>query len=148
MNKNAEYTHILGSWSPAAKAKGKHGAPMLMTQCVHPERQVEGVETTMSAPRAHPDLCVQNMLITQMLRLIQGRRGAYFCSNWSTAGNGHDLSLLAGLCVAGAIGAPYPFTDNAAARLDYDRLGSFMGVAAPPMSYPERIPAPVTPKAV
>ena len=45
-----------------------------------------------------------------MIQLVQGRRGVYFCSNWTAPGNGHDLSCVSGLVVAGAIGAPYPFT--------------------------------------
>jgi hypothetical protein len=80
-----------------------------------------------SAPRAHPGLCVRNMLITQLLPLVQGRRGVYYCSNWATAGNGHDLSLLAGICCATAIGAEYPFADGAAKR-DHRLLSGFMGL--------------------
>merc|ERR1719271_1250928 len=42
VNKNhAEYTHILGSWSPAAKAAGEHGAPMFVTQSVFPHRPID-----------------------------------------------------------------------------------------------------------
>eukprot|EP01062_Namystynia_karyoxenos_P079927 TRINITY_DN8521_c0_g1_i1.p1 TRINITY_DN8521_c0_g1~~TRINITY_DN8521_c0_g1_i1.p1 ORF type:complete len:789 (+),score=293.33 TRINITY_DN8521_c0_g1_i1:94-2367(+) len=133
-HKNAEYSHILGSWSPSAVQKGRHGAPMFVTQCEHWHRPVDPakIESRMSPPRAHPDLCVQNVIITQLLKLIQGNRGAYFCSNWTTAGNCHDLSFLAGVSVAGAIGADYPFPGEAAARRDYDRLRSFMGLDAKP----------------
>ncbi len=67
------------------------------------------------------------MLITQLLPLVQGRRGVYYCSNWATAGNGHDLSLLAGICCATAIGAEYPFADGAAKR-DHRLLSGFMGL--------------------
>ena len=67
------------------------------------------------------------MLITQLLSLIQGRRGVYYCSNWSTAGNGHDLSLLAGIACATSIGADYPFDDPDAKR-DHSLLSSFMGL--------------------
>ena len=32
-----------------------------------------------NAPRGHPDLSIRNMAVTQMLHLIQGRRGVYYC---------------------------------------------------------------------
>lgn len=41
---------------------------------------------------------------------------------------GHDLSYLAALCVAGAIGADYPFTDDPRAMLDYHQKCEFMGL--------------------
>lgn len=91
-------------------------------------RDVEDVVSTFAAPRAHPGLCFRNMIITQLLGLVQGRRGVYFCSNWATAGNGHDLSLVAGMCVADAIGAEYPFPDEAESRADLVMLRYFMGL--------------------
>jgi len=127
--KHAEYTHILGSWSPAAKAAGEHGAPMFVTQAAFPHRPIDEskIESYTSAPRAHPQLCMHNLLTTQMLSMVQGRRGIYYCNNWTTGGNGHDLSFLAGLSVAGAIGADYPFKRDELATLDYTQMCEFMG---------------------
>jgi len=124
-----EYIHCLGSWSPSAKAKGVLGGDMFMTQCQMPKKEIDESKLlgTFSAPRAHPSMCFRNMMITQLLPLVQGRRGVYFCSNWATAGNGHDLSLLAGICCATAIGADYPFEDPGAER-DHSLLKSFMGI--------------------
>lgn len=132
--KHAEYTHILGSWSPSAVSQGEKGAPMFVTQSVFPHRPLDEskIEWHTSAPRAHPQLCMHNLLITQMLSLIQGRRGVYFCSNFSTGGNGHDLSFLSGLCVAGAMGADYPFLHDAMATLDYQQKREFMGLPPAP----------------
>eukprot|EP00929_Paragymnodinium_shiwhaense_P118289 TRINITY_DN90220_c0_g1_i1.p1 TRINITY_DN90220_c0_g1~~TRINITY_DN90220_c0_g1_i1.p1 ORF type:complete len:862 (-),score=79.18 TRINITY_DN90220_c0_g1_i1:63-2648(-) len=128
-----QYTCVLGSWSPAAKAAGfERGtqAPMFMTQCLREDSPLdEGkVLKTFSAPRAHPDLTMKNMAITQMLPLIQGRNGVYYCSNYTVPGNGHDLSLLGGIVVAHAIGAKYPFEDNRGARRDFEYLRTFMGI--------------------
>ena len=111
--------------SPAAKEVGAHGAPMFMTQCEHPKRSLDKVISTFSAPRGHPALCFRNMMLTQLMPYVQGRRGVYFCSNWVTAGNGHDLSLLAGMACATAVGADYPFED-ADAAWDHSCLSGFM----------------------
>ena len=62
------------------------------------------------------------------LRLCQGRDGLYYCSNWTTPGNCHDMSLLSGFLCATAIGAEYPFPDDAEARKDLHRLNDLMGV--------------------
>jgi hypothetical protein len=132
--KHAQYTHILGSWSPAARAAGEHGAPMFVTQSVFPDKTIDESKIQMrtSAPRAHPDLCMTNILVTQMMSLIQGKKGVYYAGNWTTGGNGHDLSFLSGLCVAGAIGADHPFADNDGALLDYHQQRTFMGLPAAP----------------
>ena len=36
-------------------------------------------------------------------------QGIYYCSNWTTPANTHDMSLLSGIVCATAIGADYPF---------------------------------------
>ena len=59
---------------------------------------------------------------------MQGRRGLYFCGSFATPGNGHDLSLCSGLAVACALGAAYPFADDASAAADFVRLRRLMGV--------------------
>jgi len=62
------------------------------------------------------------------LRLCQGRDGLYYCSNWTTPGNCHDMSLLSGFLCAHAIGAEYPFPDEREAQKDFHRLNDLMGV--------------------
>jgi len=52
----------------------------------------------------------------------------YYCSNWTTPGNCHDMSLLSGFLCAHAIGAEYPFPDEREARKDFHRLNDLMGV--------------------
>lgn len=69
-----------------------------------------------------------NLMVTQLLRLIQGRRGVYYCCNYTTPGNGHDLSLLSGFCAAHAVGASYPFPGNVEAEKDFHRLRNLMGL--------------------
>ena len=58
----------------------------------------------------------------------QGRGGVFYCSSFATPGNGHDLSLLSGLVVARALGAPYPFKEDRAASYDFECLCSYMGL--------------------
>jgi len=127
---NTMYTHVLGSWSPSAREAGIAGAPMFMSQCMHEGVEIDEakINKTFSAPRSHPDLSTSNLAITQMLRLVQGRKGRYFCSNYVAPGNGHDLSLLSGMAVAGAIGAEYPFPENQSAWQDFEWMKMFMGV--------------------
>ena len=57
-----------------------------------------------------------------------GRDGVYYCSNWTTPGNTHDMSLLSGIVCAHAIGAAYPFEGNVEAKKDFQRLRSLMGI--------------------
>jgi predicted NAD/FAD-binding protein/cytochrome b involved in lipid metabolism len=129
--KNCEFTHNLGAWSPSARSAGisAEKSPMFMTQCSHKNREIDPAKTikTFSAPRGHPDLSHRNGMITQFLNLIQGRRGVFYCSNWVAPGNGHDLSCVSGLVVAHAIGAPYPI-DNPEAYRDFKDARHFMGV--------------------
>jgi len=54
--------------------------------------------------------------------------GIYYCANWTTPGNCHDMSLLSGIVAAHAIGAAYPFPDAAQAKKDFYRLRSLMGL--------------------
>lgn len=78
--------------------------------------------------RAHPLYSPYNVASQLALRLCQGKDGVYFCSNWTTPGNCHDMSLLSGFLCAHAIGATYPFPDNAQAHKDFHRLNDLMGV--------------------
>ena len=126
---NVEYHHILGSWSPSIRAAGAQGEPMFMSQCLHSYRDldIDMVNGVFSAPRAHPDLSFRNMAITQMMHLIQGRHGIYYCSNYTAPGNGHDLSFLSGVVVATEIGAPYPFPHDKESEQDWKMMRVFMG---------------------
>eukprot|EP00009_Paramoeba_aestuarina_P000924 CAMPEP_0201513858 /NCGR_PEP_ID=MMETSP0161_2-20130828/5826_1 /ASSEMBLY_ACC=CAM_ASM_000251 /TAXON_ID=180227 /ORGANISM="Neoparamoeba aestuarina, Strain SoJaBio B1-5/56/2" /LENGTH=550 /DNA_ID=CAMNT_0047910235 /DNA_START=31 /DNA_END=1683 /DNA_ORIENTATION=+ len=117
-----ENTFIL-NWVPASK--GKTNQPMLVTYNSQHEH-IDDVQGTVSNLRAHPDLSVGNLMCAQLLGLVQGERGVYFCGSYTTPGNGHDLSLLSGLIVAHDIGAAYPFTNNPKAMADFHRLRGLM----------------------
>ena len=78
--------------------------------------------------RAHPLYSGWNVMAQLSLRLCQGRDGLYYCSNWTTPGNCHDMSLLSGFLCAHAIGAAYPFPLEREARKDFHRLNDLMGV--------------------
>ena len=86
------------------------------------------VRGTGNHARAHPLYSGWNVAAQLSLRLIQGRDGIYFCSNWTTPGNCHDMSLLSGIICAHAIGAKYPFEHNVEAKKDFHRLRDLMGV--------------------
>ncbi len=124
------YDHLLGAWSPTAKAMGEHGADMYMSQALRGDEKIDEskIICTFSPPRAHPTMGVRNMMVTQLLSVIQGRRGIYYVGNYVSAGNGHDLSLVTGLCVAEAIGAKYPWPENKASERDVKLMSRFMGL--------------------
>lgn len=82
---------------------------------------------TANHARAHPLYSGWNVMAMLSLRLVQGRDGIYYCSNWTTPGNCHDMSFLSGLVCAHAIGARYPFAGNGEARKDFGRLRDLMG---------------------
>lgn len=137
-----ENTFCVGSWCPAAqeahRRRGGGGggndrpkAPMLVTYNLHPSKEIDQATIcgTVDNRRAHPHLSPLTMLVaTVLLRLVQSRRGVYFASSFTTPGNGHDLSLLSGLCVAHAMGAAYPFEGHHDAKLDFLRLRRLMGL--------------------
>lgn len=79
--------------------------------------------------RAHPLYSPWNIMTMLSLRLAQGRQGIYYCANWTTPGNCHDMSLLSGIVAAHAIGADYPFPDaHPHAVNDFKRLRGLMGM--------------------
>jgi len=78
--------------------------------------------------RAHPLYSGWNVAAQLSLRLAQGTDGVYYCSNWATPGNCHDMSLLSGFLCAAAIGAAYPFPREVEAKKDFYRLNELMGV--------------------
>jgi hypothetical protein len=75
---------------------------------------------------ALPEFCIRNLLISLLLPTIQGSKRLHFVGNWTTPGNGHDLSLLSGLLAANRIGAPYPFANNPGARRDFDKAANML----------------------
>merc|ERR1719362_923224 len=81
-----------------------------------------------SHARAHPLYSGWNVMAQLSLRLIQGRDGCYYCSNWTTPGNCHDMSLLSGFICAHAIGADYPFPNESEAKKDFNRMRDLMGI--------------------
>ena len=78
--------------------------------------------------RAHPLYSGWNVMAQLSLRLCQGRDGLYYCSNWTTPGNCHDMSLLSGFICAHAVGAAYPFPGDIEANKDFHRLRDLMGI--------------------
>lgn len=83
--------------------------------------------------RSHPNFEFQNLFLTFLLPLVQGRRGIYYCSNY-TCNNSHDLALLSGFSCAQAIGAKHPIMDNPdkaeckRAASDFANLSGMMGL--------------------
>eukprot|EP00039_Didymoeca_costata_P004891 m.76870 g.76870 ORF g.76870 m.76870 type:complete len:746 (-) comp12588_c0_seq1:125-2362(-) len=104
--------------------------PMLISHALGEGKEIESelVRGTGNHARAHPLYSGWNIITMLSMRLVQGRRGVYFCSNWTTPGNCHDMSLLSGIVCAHAIGAEYPFEGNDAAKRDFERLRSLMGI--------------------
>jgi len=86
------------------------------------------VRGTGNHARAHPLYSGWNVMAQLSLRLVQGKNGIYYCSNWTTPGNCHDMSLLSGIVCAHAIGAQYPFEGNVEAKKDFHRLRDLMGI--------------------
>ena len=101
--------------------------PMLVTYNTRGRRFLRQ-EDTIENRLAHPHLSMSNLGIAMALRLVQGKDGVYYCSNWTTPGNGHDLSLLSGFIVAHALGARYMFAEDAACLDDFIALRKVMGI--------------------
>ena len=89
------------------------------------EKKIVG---TANHARAHPLYSGWNVMAMLSLRLVQGKDGIYYCSNWTTPGNCHDMSFLSGLVCAHAIGAKYPFEKDGEAKKDFHRLRDLMGI--------------------
>jgi len=122
-------TFILSSWYPEALRSGRR-TPRLVTYNADPAHspRPEKVVGKVANVWNHPALSATNLACLYLLRLVQGREGLYFCGSLATPGNGHDLSLCSGLAVARAIGAEYPFVDDAACLSDMVRLAGIMGL--------------------
>ena len=70
----------------------------------HPAPDSNRVRGEVDNSLAHPRLNLVNLARMWSLRFMQGESGLYYCSNYTTPGNGHDLSLLSGMSVASRIG--------------------------------------------
>jgi predicted NAD/FAD-binding protein len=118
-----ETQFVLSSWVPAARGARD---PMMVYYNKPPSRVLENVEAVISNRRAHPVFSRENLARASLVRLVQGKRGLYFAGSYATPGNGHDLSLLSGLCAAFALGAPYPFAGDGRAAADFVRMARFL----------------------
>mmetsp|Transcript_15863 Transcript_15863/g.23888 ORF Transcript_15863/g.23888 Transcript_15863/m.23888 type:complete len:514 (+) Transcript_15863:33-1574(+) len=126
-------TFILSSWMPSLQhEKGLYSigrcTPRLVTYGAQSPESIQNKCGEVRNIKNHPHLSLVGLLLTMGLRYIQGERGVYFCGSFATPGNGHDLSLCSGFAVADALGASYPFSDEADAKRDYNRLKRIMGL--------------------
>ena len=127
---NIENTYNFGVQTPSLVDRTDR-PPLLITHALGAGKTIDPSKIVGdgSHARAHPLYSGWNVAAMLSLRLAQGRRGIYYCSNYTTPGNCHDMSLNSGLNCARAIGAAYPFEgQDAEAELDFFRLGSLMGL--------------------
>lgn len=126
---NIENTYNFGVQTPSLVDR-EDRPPLLITHALGEGKSIDPKKIVGdgSHARAHPLYSGWNVLALLSLRLAQGRRGLYYCCNYTTPGNCHDMSLNSGMKCAAAIGAAYPFEGNVEARQDFDRLGTLMGI--------------------
>jgi len=131
---NIENTYNFGVQSPGIKwlqdIPADERPPMLITHAVTEGKEIDPAKVVGvgNHARAHPLYSGWNIMTMLSLRLSQGRQGVYYCCNWTTPGNTHDMSLLSGICAAHAIGAEYPFDLESEAAKDFGRLRGLMGL--------------------
>lgn len=99
-----ECTFVLSAGNPNLAGAGR---PMFVT--FNSRKQLEAVEGEFALPNPTHALALGNLANMLCLRAIQGRRGLYYCSGYTTPEGAHDLSFLSGLVAARALGADYPF---------------------------------------
>jgi predicted NAD/FAD-binding protein len=117
-----ECTFVLSAGNPNLRGLGR---PMLVT--FNSRKRIEGAEADVDLPNPTHTLGIRNLSNMLLLRHIQGRRGIYFCSGYTTPEGAHELSLLSGLVVASAIGADYPFgADDPNALADFHQMQRIM----------------------
>jgi hypothetical protein len=68
-----------------------------------PRPALEACRGTVDNAFGHPRLNQPNMLRMLALRSLQGDCGIFFCGNYTTPANGHDLSLLSGFVAAAGV---------------------------------------------
>lgn len=128
---NIENTYNFGVQTPSVVGLPlDQKVPMLITHALGEGKTIDPklIRGEGNHARAHPLYSGWNLAALLSLRFIQGSRGMYFCSNYTTPGNCHDMSLLSGLSCAHAIGAPYLFEENESAKKDFNILRSLMGI--------------------
>jgi len=117
-----ECTFVLSAGNPNLAGAGR---PMFVT--FNSRKQIGKVEAEVDLPNPTHALSLGNLANMLLLRTIQGRRGIYYCSGYTTPEGAHDLSFLSGLVVAHALGADYPFgPDERLARADFDQMQRIM----------------------
>lgn len=117
-----ECTFVLSAGNPNLEGAGR---PMFVT--FNSRKSIAKVEGEFALPNPTHALCLGNLLNMLLLRRIQGRRGIYYCSGYTTPEGAHDLAFLSGLVVAHALGADYPFGPDAAlARADFRQMQRIM----------------------
>jgi predicted NAD/FAD-binding protein/cytochrome b involved in lipid metabolism len=127
---NIENTYNFGVQTPGInELELSQKPPMLISHAMAEGKTIEPslIRGEGHHARAHPMPSGWNIMTMLTLRLIQGRNGVYYCSNWTTPANTHDMSLLSGIVCAHACGADYPF-DDPDAKKDFHRLRTLMGV--------------------
>ncbi|PWU11183.1 MAG: hypothetical protein C5B51_03115 [Terriglobia bacterium] len=80
-------------------------------------------------------LVADSMQLLRAMELyrIQGQRATWFCGEYAGMYGGHESSVATGLAVANALGAAYPFADDAAAsRVFYDTAVTHMRIVRGP----------------
>jgi predicted NAD/FAD-binding protein len=119
---NLESTFVLSAGNPNLRDLGH---PMLVT--FNSKKTIRNVEAECALPRPTHALSLHNLANMLLLRYIQGRRGIYYCSGYTTPEGAHDLSFVSGLVAARAIGAAYPFDPaQRDALADFHRMQRLM----------------------
>ncbi|MEZ4331723.1 MAG: FAD-dependent oxidoreductase [Myxococcota bacterium] len=116
-----ECTFVLSAGNPNLAGATR---PLLVTW--HSRKPIDSVEGSYDLPNATHVLSLRNLANMLLLRGIQGRRGLWFCSGYTTPEGAHDLSFLSGLVVAHALGADYPFGADALALADFRQMRRIM----------------------
>ena len=133
---NIENTYNFGVQSPGIKwmqdIPASERPPLLISHALTEGKTIDETKIVGEGnhSRAHPLYSGWNIMTMLSLRLAQGRQGFYYCANWTTPGNTHDMSCLSGIVAAHAIGAEYPFEGDEAteAKKDFERLRGLMGM--------------------
>jgi predicted NAD/FAD-binding protein len=127
---NIENTYNFGVQTPEMVVKPLEEKPPMLISHTLPEGKEINPDKILGSGnhvRAHPLYSGWNIMTMLSMKLVQGRNGIYYCSNWTTPGNCHDMSLLSGISCAHAIGADYPFEGmNPQATKDFKRLYDLM----------------------
>lgn len=116
-----ECTFVLSAGNPNLRELGR---PMLVT--FNSRKPIADVVAEVELPNPTHTLSLRNLANMLLFRFVQGRRGVYYCSGYTTPEGAHDISFLSGLVVAGELGAEYPFADVPEALADYRQMQRLM----------------------